>query len=457
MDTNYDLNANIDFITKNTLSNHINKEIKLQDKIMNSKDFNTTYQYIEEALNFMYEKSRTLQDIISYSKLFLENETNESIAECKKLINLIEKDKDLMKNKTYIKIPVPFDFSLKTLYDRNNSILPTADLYNNRLTLSNKNITKFNFDSFTVKNSSNCLFTNYASYKTRNNYRSLYALKNISSKAIKDLITIQFKNPITINKLNIDVSNCSIDKITISCKNKNYEDLNINNLNLFEEKTIDEINISISTKNYSKSQLCYSDIKNIDINTIIDSINSDQDIINKDNKFYYYYLFGIDNIEIEHVNINDNSTFYSKDIHIGTIAANEHISLYTKENIIQGSVEYYIINNNDEIPILPENTDQVIDEKIFYKTPTRFPIDYNKPIVIKKNLEPINISVYDVQNINDNNLYTISYTPIQNILSDSLNENIKIKTIIRTYNPFINNSIESINIKKYGGNDLWTV
>ena len=65
MDSYFDLNANIDFITKNTLSNHINKEIKLQDKIMNSKDFNTTYQYIEEALNFMYEKSRTLQDIIS--------------------------------------------------------------------------------------------------------------------------------------------------------------------------------------------------------------------------------------------------------------------------------------------------------------------------------------------------------------------------------------------------------
>lgn len=455
MKNNYDLNSNLDYVLNKSLENTIGTDFRLQDKILNSKDFNVTFKYIEDSLNFLYEKNRILQDIITYTETFLQNEITSNISKCKKLLQSIEKDCDLIKDKTFIKISVPFDFDLRTISDRNNMILPTAELCNNSLTMNKKNSTTYTIDNISVKNGNNCLFSNAKRYFTLNNYRSLYAANDICSKSISEVITLQFKSPIKINRIHVNTSNCNITNVEVSCNNKNKQSIDIKSLELFEQIIIDEINITISTKNYCKSQLSYNKIKNVDINTIIDSINSDQDQINDKDSLYYYYLFGIDEIEIQNVEINNISAFCSKNINIGTLSSNEHLSLYAEDSIERGSIEYYIINGNQEIPILPENQNEIINEKIFYKTQTRFPIDYNKPIVIKKNLEKTNLTLQEAINIDDKNTYTISYTPIVNTISNSLNEDIKLKAVLRSYDTTFNTFIRTLKIKKYGGNNLW--
>ena len=93
MDIKYDYDANLNYLLNNKIEDIVNDNIILQDKILKSNDFNTTYSCIEESLNLLYEKSRILQDIIDYTKTFLENEISTNINDCK----------TLLKNKTFNK------------------------------------------------------------------------------------------------------------------------------------------------------------------------------------------------------------------------------------------------------------------------------------------------------------------------------------------------------------------
>ena len=51
MDNNFDYDNAINFLLNNKVSNINDNSIILQDKIMNSNDFNSSMNYIEESLN----------------------------------------------------------------------------------------------------------------------------------------------------------------------------------------------------------------------------------------------------------------------------------------------------------------------------------------------------------------------------------------------------------------------
>ena len=158
-----------------------------------------------------------------------------------------------------------------------------------------------------------------------------------------------------------------------------------------------------------------------------------------------------------YIDIYDECGFISEDINIGDLK-NNYITLNTSESLDNGNIEYYILDGNKAIPILPENKTFISDEKIFYHMDPRFNIDTNSNSYIKKNGEVIDCNFIEAVNKNDTNLYTISYTPKFNNINKLLNSKIRVKVIIRNYdinslayNTFIN----SITIKKFGGGNLW--
>lgn len=456
METNYDINANLDFLLNHNLSTDVENNIELQDKILDSDNFNTTFKYIEDSLNFLYEKNRVLQDVITYTKTFLENEINTNISDCKILLQSIEKDRDLIKDKTYINYSVPFYFSLSNIIDRNNLNIPAMSVYDGRLINSDVIINSYSIDSFYTKRSSSCIFNNENNYLNSKQYRSLYVYDSIKSSPVEETIYLNFTKAIKINKINFSLSNCSIKSVKLNLENNTSIYIDTDKLDLFDEQAVTSIEVNVSCTNYMISQVKYSDVTSNNLSAIINNINTDENLY-VNNKKYYYYLFGVDNIDIQYVKQNTTCGFYSQDIYIGDLNSNEHLTLYAEDSIERGSVEYYIINGTETIPVLPENQTSVVDEKIFYKTPTRFAIDNNYPVTIKKNGEVSNLSLYDVLNIKDNNLYTISYTPVINSIDGLYNKSIKVKAIIRSYNEIHKNFIKTIKIKKYGGNNLWTV
>ena len=456
MANNYDYKANMDFMLKHTLATDVKNKVILQDKILNSDSFNDTFKYIEDSLNFLYEKNRTLQDIIEYSKTFLTNEINSSIAECKTLLQTIEEDRDLVKDKTYIKYSVPFYFGLSNISDRNNSILNHASIYDNKLTLADNVLNKYDISYFSAKRGGYSIYNNDVSYLTNRSYRTLYAFKMICSLPITETVTIKFGKTVKMNKLSLNLSNCSISAVKLILENNKTYNVDISKLNLFETQYVDSVSITLKCTNYSVSQRNYSNsVTDKNLASVMSNITTDENLIVGATK-YYYYLFGIDAIAAEYVNIYDTCGFISKEINIGKLNSNEHLSIYTDESIERGSIEYSLINGSEIIPILPENETQAVDEKIFYKSPTRFAVDTKYPVVIKKNNEIVDMSLYNAINSNDG-VYTVTYTPVINAISSLINGTVKIKVIIRSYDTNHLTFIKSIKIKKYGGNNLWTI
>lgn len=170
----------------------------------------------------------------------------------------------------------------------------------------------------------------------------------------------------------------------------------------------------------------------------------------------YSYHFGIDTINFSQIRIEENMCFISDNIEIGYLEEDEYIQLTSEFNTGEnGSIEFYVLDGSEAKSILPIGTEVIIDEKIFFGLRTRFSINNNEPITIKKNGVIVDVSLEQAINSNEDG-YTVSYSPLDAHDLIVKNDVIKIKAILRTYNknneaPFI----KRLAIKKYGRNSLW--
>lgn len=457
-DIKFDFDSNINFLLNNKLEDKIKYDIALQDKILNSNNFNDTFRFIQESIDFLYEKNRVLEDVIKYSSLYLKNEINNSINECKTLLSTIEEDRDMTKNNSYVKYSIPFISGANSHVDRNNTAISSAVLYKEKLTLANTSINSYDPINIIVHKdeNNNNIFDSGKDLLTDNIYRSLYMFNRTQGKDISETITIILDKPSKINKINFGISNCIIEDIAFVTNTDTIHSIG-DNIGLFKTLIVKQVNIKIKSGNYIMSQINYKDYEDININfwDKIDELKADENLI-VDGPKYYYYLFGIDNLLLEYVSIEKQSCFYSKDIKIDELKENEHITIDTVDSIERGSIEYYIVDGTDLLPILPEKTAKIIDEKIFYKMNTRFPYDSTKPITIKRNGDITKLTIYEaINNTDKDTLFTISYTPTVSAINSLNNDKIKIKAIIRNYDENFNSFIRNMNIKKYGGGKLW--
>lgn len=451
MDNKLNFDDTIAYINKK-LDNNTDNQIILQKNILNSSDMNKTFSYIESSLNFLYEKSRLLEDLIQYTDSYLKSEIVESISECKSLINTISNNRDVIKNNSYIKYNVPFVISNSNYLDRNNNTISNASLYNNKITLHDNVYNTYVPDAcisdqpYAINNINNNLDT----IIDNNSYRTAYMFKTIIGDAITETITFLFNSPITLNKINYLLSNCSVQTIQLTLDN---DDTYVvpNNYELFKKCVVKRIDITLECKTFIKSQIDYNKYKGS--NFWMD-INADQNLT-LDIPNYYYYIFGIDNIQFQNIKTDRQSCFVSNEIKIDSIKDNEYLTLNVIDSVERGNIEYYIIDGTEEIPVCPENITTIRDEKIFHKISPRFTINRNYPIIIKKNGTISNLQLTDVINKDDDNTYTISYTPTAIPIKSLKNNSIKIKAILRSYDENFHTFIKEINIKKYGGGKLW--
>lgn len=185
--------------------------------------------------------------------------------------------------------------------------------------------------------------------------------------------------------------------------------------------------------------------------------------INNDNTFVttkVKYAFGINKLETKHIKNYNVCGYISEDIEISSCS---YIKLSVKGNNDISGLEFYIIDNSKESPILPIETDIVKDEKIFFGMDTRFNIDTTKDITIKKDGEIFSSSLTDLNELDSSSfaksIYTIDYVPIvQQHLYYPESSFIKVKIIQRCYaSSAIPIDISSISILKYGGNKIWNI
>lgn len=140
------------------------------------------------------------------------------------------------------------------------------------------------------------------------------------------------------------------------------------------------------------------------------------------------YDFGINNIKFSYHNATDVSGLISNFIIIDNC---DYLTLLTslkeQSKDEQYSLEFYLLDNNKEIPILPYNQTQVLYEKMFYNLETRFKINKNYQITVHEKIKD-GLTLYNTYANYDE--YLASISSLNNMLKD------KSKELVISYVPF---------------------
>lgn len=480
------------------LKKDLNINITLQDDVMESEKMNTSLKSIENNLNVLYEKTRYLEDAIDYAKTFLTMKIDNYINDINSSIKSIEDLSTVDKNLGYIDYNVPFIENTTEEKDRNkNYKITPCSIKNNVLTLSNRIKDTYNYSSITYKCEQVPHYNNLSTISTDSFYRSIYLEEKPIKTGIVETITIYLEEPKEVNELNITPVNCNVKNIRYVYINGIEEqagdlvtgielesrivthikfDIECTAYNTIEY-TLDKDKVStdnlwnkIKELEYpvsnSEDKIDYeSIIRKVEYNSVTKNSTTTNYRKDSDNELkvvMYAYNFGLDSLEINRVVLYENNYFLSDPITIGDMDESEYLQLFVNDNTgVNSSIEYYITDGNLDIPILPIGTDYVYNEKIFPETDLRFTESddletfYTK--IIKKDGIELPISLEEAK-LKYDGIYCVSYNPMLDNTYRPLNNTIRIKAVIRTFGdiydtiPYIN----MINIRKFGGNALWT-
>lgn len=207
---------------------------------------------------------------------------------------------------------------------------------------------------------------------------------------------------------------------------------------------------SINTDNFT-SDFANTNVKNINmIDAEALNLNTNQSYDTT-----YEYNFGINSINIFNKQPLAVSGYISPEVKIKN---NNFITISVSQTNPEVSQEYYIIDNNKEYPIQPKELPQVIKEKIFFNLPIRFPIDESKEVTIYKNNIKTDLTYSQLQSINSDDEYTITYTPKQEAFRYKPNSNtLKVKVIQRHLGTEVPSTIKTISIVCHGGSAIWNI
>lgn len=189
----------------------INSKMLLQGSFLNSDRFNETMKNIEEELNILYEKTRVLEDMIAYSKEFLEQEIHINKEKIYDKLKVIEESRDTLKESSYISYRVPIQVSSsEVVRDRDGTIIDRCDIGNGNLILSGQELEDFKIVDVTKKQELTAYNDNLEVLKDGGSYRVLYFLDGPAKSGVKEEITFMFEEAKKINYISASLANCTV-------------------------------------------------------------------------------------------------------------------------------------------------------------------------------------------------------------------------------------------------------
>lgn len=170
------------------------------------------------------------------------------------------------------------------------------------------------------------------------------------------------------------------------------------------------------------------------------------------------YSFGFRDLSAQYKSFHDTSGILSNAIDFTNgryIELSADIGEYKN-----ASIEFSIYDGITEYPILPKEQKIIQDELLISGLSTRFSIDTDAPVTIKKDGEKIADSYlnFDKNLLKDaSQTYTISYTPVNPYRLAIVNTSIRLKIIVRVYKNGIPPLLKNVNIIKSGGVLQWQI
>lgn len=493
--TNFDFN--IDQIIK-----PIDLRIKAQDEIMNSENFNSSLQSIEKNLDILYEKTRYLEDAIDYTSTFLDQKITAFETRMSSILNSVKDINAINKNMAYMEFPVSFQQNVVDSTDRNKDYkVEPCDLNGSNKVLTLSTHDNYSYSLSSIDRTGECLpyDSNIDNFIGGEKYRAIYIEDKIQKNGLIENFACYFPHAIEVNNVKIKPINSEVESVSLVYPNGVVEFLDdiITGIN-FETRMITHLTFSLRSRNYNvveyeldrelaNADNLWDDIKQfehalefgegtkIEIEALIKRTLKSKNGKQIESKKYkdtdkatikvtkYIYVLGIDSVLVNLMKLNKNCYFLSETINLGRFGADDYLQIATVDNIGEySSIEYFIVDGNMEIPILPINEKYVYNERIFPENDLRFTVntkyDSQGIIKVKKDGMAVDSYVGDVMDQYDA-VYSVSYQPVDTVYSYTpINDSIKIKAIIRFYGDIIDTVpyIQSINIRKFGGNTLWT-
>lgn len=210
--TSTDFEDSISFLVS-SMTEEMNTGIKYQTKVFNSEAFNTTFATIESRLNKMYEKTRVLEDVIAYTKEFVEQAIYETKQECRAILDVLEENRDKLKTNAYISYEVSFGEGNGAYTDRDGSTLPHCSVNNNTLTVSGQNATVIPIKSITKQKGYTPYKENLKDFVNGSVYRTFYMMDGQVTGGLLEDLYVELNSPTTINFLEIVPSNCIVSNV----------------------------------------------------------------------------------------------------------------------------------------------------------------------------------------------------------------------------------------------------
>lgn len=249
----FDFESRIEFLLK-SYDEDIIDNIKKQEDFLNSEIANENFSKIENYLNDMYEKVRVLEEVIDYTKIYVNNEIDTAITECRDLLNEIENMNDNLfndsKNFTIINVPL-LNNDVAQYSDRDGTSLKTCEIYNNVISLSGTIKNTIDIKNVSVKREEQVYESNYKELLKGEPYRAHYLLDAIYKNGVSETLQFDFSEPREINSIKVKLSNCKItDIIYMHEDNTETIDSDISK-GVIPVRTIKGVKLALNSTNYS--------------------------------------------------------------------------------------------------------------------------------------------------------------------------------------------------------------
>ena len=491
--TNFDYN--IEQLTK-----PIDLSIKKQEEILDSDKFNSSLLSIQKNLDALYEKTRYLEDSIDYAKTFLDQKINTFANRINTIISSIEDISNINKNMSYLDYIIPFRENTVDHTDRNKNYKVKPCSINGTdkvLTLSTSVSQSYDITSIIRDCQQVPYDSNIMDLDSGEKYRVLYIEDKPFSDGAIETFTCYLPYSSEVNYIDVKGVNCNVEQISLVYPNGVTEIIDsVTGINT-ESRMATHVKFNLRCTAYdtveyvldkelANADNIWNDIKQYEYDLSVDgSTKLESEVLVKriqtssdgkvSTKVYkaapeetttvtkYLYVFGLDSITVGLLDFNEDCYFLSETINIGKLESEEYLQICVDDNTgNDSSIEYFIVDGDMEIPLLPIDRNYVLNERIFPENELRFVIDDDIHSLgvfeVKKDGAAINSTLDDALTQYDAK-YCVSYQPAPRYYNYTpINDSIKVKAIMRIYGNIVDSIpyIKSISIRKYGGTTLWT-
>ncbi len=247
------ISQHIEFV--NTYANELFEytDYEKQGVKLNSTLKNKTFEDIENKINILYEKTRSLEEIIKYSRTFLKEKITTKKDEIRRMTIEIETSSDDLKNEDFIFENIDFSRDNRTeIRDRDGNGIAKANISKGKIIVSGFNLLDADVQSYSRKGEVAVYKNNIISAIKDGWYRVIYMLDGIASNGVREVLEITLAKPTRINFLKIEQSNCKIENINFINSAGVIEQVDDRENEYVGIRTIDKIQITLNSTRYRR-------------------------------------------------------------------------------------------------------------------------------------------------------------------------------------------------------------